>query len=335
MADSSVIDVMRLFKADLKRLEAAQMRSMTAAWLKIERSMEADIELLAREVAEMAAEGEVVNAARVARLTRYQRLVAQIETQYTRFAGQAAGEIAAGQRAWGELGATHARRTISMIRSGAGIFAGFDYLPAGAVELMVGLLGDGSPLASVLQARAISEGMVNGLAQQLLLGVGRGWNPRKTARAMRDALAGGLQKALTIARTEQMRVYREMNRQQMKASGVVSGYMRLATRDDRVCPACLAMDGEVYELDEVMREHPQGRCAQVPVVIGVGAPEWQKGPDWFREQPESTQRSILGNKRFELWRSGDVNLEQMVSVRDDGVWGESIQVEPVMNLAGG
>jgi len=149
---------------------------------------------------------------------------------------------------------------------------------------------------------------------------------------MKDGLTAGLNKALTIARTEQMRVYRQANRQQMKASGVVSGYMRVATRDDRVCPACLALDGARYGIDEVMPEHPQGRCAQVPVVMGIAPPQWQKGPAWLAEQPEATQRNILGKQRFDLYRAGDVDLAQMVTIRRDGEWGRSTQVTPVAAL---
>lgn len=333
MRDDTVIAVMRRFKRELRVMEAQQMKEMTEAWLVIERSLEADIELLAREVAEMQVNGEVVNAATLARMKRYQNLTAQIEAQYARYASQAAQDIGQAQRVWGQLGIEHARLAIET--ASAGVISSFNILPANAVELMVGLLGDGSALSAVLGAQAISQGMVQGLGRQLLLGTARGWNPRKTARYMRDALAGGLQKALTIARTEQMRVYREANRQQMQESGVVEGYMRLATRDDRVCIACLALDGEVYELDEVMDEHPQGRCAQVPIVIGVGAPQWLKGPDWIKAQPESVQRAIMGNKRYELWRDGEVDLEQMVAIRDDGVWGQSNQVAPVKELAGG
>ena len=75
------------------------------------------------------------------------------------------------------------------------------------------------------------------LGRTLIVGTAQGWNPRKTAARMKGDLAGGLQKALTIARSEQMRVYREATRAQYERSGVVSGQRRLSAHDDRVCPA--------------------------------------------------------------------------------------------------
>ena len=333
MRSDKVILVMRGFKQQMLAKEANQIKDMTRAWLEIEQAMAADLELLARELADMVARGEPISQAKLLRSRRYRSLIGQVQAEWNKYARDAARTIEAAQGEWGRLGATHAQRAIQT--AGAGVIGGFNFLPVEAIELMVGLLGDGSQVAGVLAARAVSSGMVVDLTKQLLLGTAMGWNPRKTARKMRDGLAGGLQKALTIARTEQMRVYREANRQQMQVSSVVSGYMRISTRDDRVCPACLALDGTTYGVDEVMPEHPNGRCGQVPVVIGVDAPQWEKGPEWFAGRPEATQRKILGNKRYEMWRDGQVDFGQMASIRQDGVWGESTQATPVAELAGG
>lgn len=137
---------------------------------------------------------------------------------------------------------------------------------------------------------------------------------------------------LNIARTEQLRVYRQTARQSYQASGVVDGYYRLAAHDSRTCPACLMDDGHFYELSEEMPEHPSGRCTQVPKVSGVKPPQWQQGPDWFVEQPPETQKSILGKGRYEAWQAGAFDLDQLIRVKANSAWGDSLQPKPLKEL---
>jgi len=91
-------------------------------------------------------------------------------------------------------------------------------------------------------------------------------------------------------------------------------------------------EGEFYELDEVLREHPQGRCTMVPKVMGVSTPKWLQGADWFRSQDADTQRSILGAGRYNAWRDGKFDLDQLVTVKRDSVWGDSVQATPLYAL---
>ena len=159
-----------------------------------------------------------------------------------------------------------------------------------------------------------------------------GYNPRKTARLMAQAATGSLNRMMVIARTEQLRVYRQASLESYRASGVVTGYKRLATHDNRVCPACLMAEGTRYDLDETMPEHPQGRCALVPVVAGVPNVTWVGGADWFEAQSPTMQRDILGKGRYYAWQNGDFDLEQLVTVKRNPVWGDSLQVTPLREL---
>ncbi|MCB0109776.1 MAG: hypothetical protein KDE53_27830, partial [Caldilineaceae bacterium] len=216
----------------------------------------------------------------------------------------------------------------------AGVRIGFDVLPVAAIENMVGLAGNGSPLRDLLvdSYGVASDGMLN----QLIRATALGKNPRVTARAMvREGLSQSLNRMMVTARTEQLRVYRESSRMAYQASGVVEKHRRLATRDSRTCPACLMLDGEEMELDQPLREHPQGRCTTIPVVTGLPTVEWEKGPDWFRRQPPDVQRSILGKGRYDAWAAGQFDLDQLVSVRQDSTWGDSVQPTPLRDLLGG
>jgi hypothetical protein len=324
---NEVVRIVEQFKRDLRAQEARQVAEMVRAWARLEDALMPNIELLARELAER---GTTVSQAALFRMGRYQTLMAQIQTQWGRYQAYALDEVTAGQRAYGILGIEHG---VAAIRA-SGVAVSATRLPLEAVENLVGLLADGSPLRSLLMHAATQAEAVDGLTNALLQGTALGWNPRKTAREMADKLAGGLDQALTVARTEQMRPYRLMNLQQYRASGVVSGYRRLATRDTRVCLACLTRDGELIPLNREMDEHPNGRCAQVPVVIGAANPTWQTGQEWFRRQDEATQLSILGPGRFAAWQEGQFELSDLAQTRRDATWGDSLQVTPLADLIG-
>jgi SPP1 gp7 family putative phage head morphogenesis protein len=269
MSDPVVVRVMREFKLGLLLRERGQMAEMARRWLEVEGALEAQISALAMEAEALRqdlrlgsgqAQG-VLGAAKIKRMARYRALLAQIRAEMAGYAGWAGQEITVGQGEMARLGIEHAvtatRETLRQAQGDSVIGVFFDVLPVDAVEHMVGLAGDGSPLRKLLEAKwgEAAEALTNWLVK----GTGLGWNPRKTARHMKQGLTRGLNEILTIARTEQLRVYREAGRAQYEKSGVVKGFRRLATHDGRVCAACLMAEGEVYPLNEPLRDHPNGR----------------------------------------------------------------------------
>lgn len=172
------------------------------------------------------------------------------------------------------------------------------------------------------------------MTEALANGVALGWNPRKTERAMREAGRSVLQRALLIARTEQLRAYRTASLANYRASGVLSGYRRLAAKSARSCLACLLADGEFFTLEVAFEEHVAGRCTMVPVLASGEAPEWETGRDWFGRQPEATQRRVMGPAAFEAWRAGVVGLDELVERHEHPMWGGSLQVRSLKRAIG-
>jgi SPP1 gp7 family putative phage head morphogenesis protein len=158
--------------------------------------------------------------------------------------------------------------------------------------------------------------------------VALGWNPRKTALAMVDGLAQGLDKALLIARTEQIRAYRESTRAEYAARGVEQ-YQRHCSKSDRTCPVCLALDGEVYPVNELMPSHPGCRCFMTRYTGEKS--DYQNAQDWFAGLKEERQREILGRGHFELYQKG-VPLREFVKVTDDPVWGPTLGLKPLKEI---
>lgn len=326
MPDSEVIRVMRSFKADLLRGERAQTAEMARRWQGVEQRLQAQIDALALEMAQVQRDGGTVSRGMLFNDVRYRELLGQLTNELEGYTDYAERTIEDRQRQLVRLGIRQAEQAITT----QGVKAGFGRLPVDAVQNLVGLAGDGSPLRILLaQSWPLSA---DGLTQALINGVALGYNPRKTARLMAQGMARSRDRMEVIARTEQLKVYREANRQSYMRSGVVTGYRRLATKDRRVCAACLADDGALYDLDEEMPEHPQGRCTMVPIVEGVPAPTWQTGPEWFAEQPQETQVAILGKERYGAWKGGQFALDDLVTVKPNAIWGDSLQVTPLREL---
>ncbi len=329
MADSQVITLMRQFKASLLSGEKAQMQAMASRWLNVERRLSGNMELLAHEMAGIKADGGTVSSEMLMTNQRYRELLVQLNGELEGYSDYADRTITDRQRQLARLGIKHGEQAIKS----SGIQAGFNRLPVEAVENLVGFAGDGTPLNYLLMSTWPDAAV--GMTHELINGIALGYNPRKVAKNMAQGSTATLDRMMVIARTEQLRAYRSANLDSYRESGVVTSYKRLATHDSRVCAACLMDEGHVYTLDEEMPEHPQGRCTLVPVVDGMPEPQWKQGQEWFEEQDPATQKDILGKGRYYAWQNGDFALSDLVTVKPNAVWGDSLQVTPLRDLVGG
>src|SRR4029434_758818 len=119
----------------------------------------------------------------------------------------------------------------------------------GAVEQLVGTLGDGSPLVARLR-RLPGDGRA-AVDKALIEGRTTGESARQVASRMRDAFGGNLTDAMRVARTEMLRAYRESSRATYQAnSRLIVGWQWLSARQPRTCPVCWALDGQIFPLEK-------------------------------------------------------------------------------------
>lgn len=178
----------------------------------------------------------------------------------------------------------------------------------------------------------------------LIRGMAVGDNPRKVAadmlRRVQGGFEGGRARAENIARTEAMDAMRAASkRAQDENLNVLKGWRWTAALNDRTCPACLAMHGRVFPLDEAGPQgHPSCRCARTPVTktwrdLGFDIDEPPRtaptGLEWFESQPETVQRKILGPKRYAAWLDGRYPPERWAVLRRTPGWRDSYSVGPV------
>jgi len=329
---SIVVARMLEFKADLLARDAATILTMGQRWMQLEGALEANIGLLVMELKELEAAGQAINIQRVYKIRRYQTLLAQVQKEMTSYNLWAADYIAQNQIVMGSLGIAHAAEaiTLTMLEGVGAVGPFFDKIPFSAVELMVGNAGKGGPVYALLQEAypTAVENMTNILIKGIAMGIG----PGETAKQMVVGMEYALNHALTVATTEQLRVYREASRQQYESTGAVLGYKRFAAKDSLTCALCLALDGEVYPTDELMNVHPRDRCTMIPIVRGVSELTWESGEDWLRGQPEEVQIKTLGPGAHEMWKNGDIELMDLVNKVDHPIWGPSLKRTPLRDL---
>lgn len=324
--------VVRMLRNDREALlarEDAQLKRMSRQWITIERSLQSEMLALAQQIAEEKAKGSVITEQLLARMSRYKILNAQLKQQILNYAKtQAAKDIAAEQLAYALQGVDSATAAIKA-QYAFGIT--FNTLAVEQLTDLSGLLADGSPLYKLLK-EAYPDAL-DGIVKALLEGTARGLGVNQIAKDMAQRMGLGLERITLIARTEQMRAWRTSTARQYRESGVVLYSKRLCAKSPRTCMACLAADGEIIPLDEVLSDHPRGRCTTVPVVKNAKEIVWESGIEWFNKQSVSVQKEMLGPGMYDLWQRKQFNLKDLGGVTINKIWGNSPRVKTLQEMA--
>ena len=331
MAEPRIVAVMRELKAGLLARDGELIAEMAGRWLGVEQALESQVMALALEIERLREAGEVIQSSKLGRLERYRELVGQAKVeveQYSRWAD----DLTKTRTYDAALhGLNDAGLGIETVRAEASLTVRWAKLPTAAIENLIGVAQDGSPLAELLKASYPEA--VQGLTNSLLAGLAQGVSPVTTARMMRDGFGMGFDRALTIARNETLRAYREASRMQYEASEIVTRYMRMSAKDRRVCMGCLMADGTIYTVETAFEEHVCGRCTIVPMLGGKRLPGYVNGEKWFRGLEPDLQREMMGGRYYEAWKDGQFELKQLVKHVENETWGNSIAVTPLRELA--
>lgn len=318
----------------LDEYESVEFLRMATEWNRIEADLQMGIDALTFEIQTYKLQGKTVDAAMIRNLDRMQSLLAQTQDRVTKFYTKSEDLVREGQAWHIDKGLEKGVRDIQESYAMASRYnIRFDLLPYRSIENMVGFAGDGSPLNTLLKtsyadnATAISQLLVDGIA----MGIG----PRETAVKMAGYMRGNLERAMTVARTEQIRCFRTANVAQYKESGVMDTYTRHCAFQIESCMACIAVDGKVYPVTVQFGDHPKGRCFPTANVKGVKPPAVLSGLDWFKSQPEATQIKMMGGGHYDAWKSGKFQLEDIAQIGHDETWGEQIRISPLSQLVNG
>jgi len=329
------------FSKQMENLDARQASSMMRSYAPVYNQLTREMEELVRKSVE-----RDLKPWEVMRSRRLKDIERQFLSRMDEFATAGGGLITDGQRAAVGLARRGARQTVaSALPNGvtmdnlANIGLEWNRLPDDAFTNFVGIAADGKPVGRLLEPLGVEAAQeVRGAINT---GIGMGKGVRGTAKLIETAAGMPLTRALLITRTETNRAFREATRLEYASnSRVVKGYRRMAAKSGRTCMACIALDGERYGLNEPLNEHPNGRCSMVPDVLdyadlGLDV-ERQESPEdareWLGRQDEIVQRKILGNTRLQAWQAGEIQLNQLATVKTSKVWGDAAVIRPIKDL---
>lgn len=318
---AEIYDKAESFKAALLKRERAASSQMVRAYGQAWKRLSKLLLALTEQIGDAASKNEPISPAWLYRQERYARLMNEIERQIKRFAATAEQSILREQRAAVRVAL---KNSADLVRATAPeIGASFISLNVSAVENIVGFLSNGAPLTRLLDELPGDAGRRT--AEALTEAVTLGYNPRKTAAKIRHTLGMTLTRALTIARTETLRSYREATHANYRANeDVVGGWYWAATLGPRTCAACIAMHGTFHSLDERLAAHVNCRCTQIPAIKGRPSPIAQDGEQWFAAQPDAVKARILGTQvGFKAYQAGDLALTDLVGLQSSAVWGQA------------
>jgi SPP1 gp7 family putative phage head morphogenesis protein len=119
--------------------------------------------------------------------------------------------------------------------------------------------------------KGVTAAMDSQMSRVLADGLARGDGPYAIARAMTNRVdAVGRTRARLIARTETIRAHHVATIQEYRNADVLNVVIKaewLTAGDGNVCPECAALEGQVFELDEIeplIPLHPNCRCVAIP-----------------------------------------------------------------------
>ncbi len=321
---NEILRISRRFREALVRHDRQALNRLMRAYENVYARLKDKIDLLIDAI-----EMEEPTAGQLVRMARYQALIRQIEAELTGYQAILRNEIT--NQSYDAIG--FAGRDARRILNAYGVTAGFNRLPAETIKTLLGFLSEDSPLWKRIGELAGANAKY--VADKIIEGVSLGYNPRKIANIIRDALGGGLTDALRMTRTVQLWSYREATRANyLNNDDVVSGWVWWADLGGDPCMACIAEHGTVHGLDEALDDHYNGRCAMIPVVSGFPSIVEQTGEEWFGALPEAKQRELMGPEFFDAWKGGAFKLSDMHHKEEDAVYGMMTTATPLWQLLG-
>jgi SPP1 gp7 family putative phage head morphogenesis protein len=197
--------------------------------------------------------------------------------------------------------------------------------------------------------RELETGAKAVVRQQINIGLVEGESVAQIAARLRGTAAGRFadgtfetirRDAVKVVRTAANHVVNDARQATYRANAdIIKGYQWVATLDDRTCPICGGLDGQVFPLESPKTRQPPAhincRCSTVPVTksfreLGLDAdeptftraarsrigeatgqvPATVTYPEWLRRQPVDVQNDALGITKAQLFRSGRLEIRQ-------------------------
>ena len=297
-------------RAQMGALDAQTLEAIARVYGVMYERLAGDIDALVQAIGAL----ENPTIAQVKSLPQYRRLLRHGTRELDAFGAYLNSTIGGAGSVGAEIGLQHSSELITAMTGQR--FVG---LQKRVMTTLLEYLKPDGPLYARLAL--ITNGTIDRVIQQIVEGVGQGWNPRRIASAIQDGFGGGLTDALRNARTVQLYSYRDSARANYMASGgIVTGWIWWAELDGDTCMSCVAQHGTVHDLDETLDDHYNGRCAALPYIPDFPL-EAQTGAEWFDTLTPEAQADMMGQEKHAAWQDGKFDLSQLSEQKPSEVYG--------------
>ena len=369
----TIYDIIQDFQQRLLRDERRAAAQMVRVYAESWKRIRAKLERLQTEYERAQSQGQDVGMSWLyqnQRLSDMQQLVAR---ELARFSSYASGSVSA-QQARVISESLRFNRDMTVLSLGEEYDAQSRFavrsLNTDAITALVGATQAGSALDTLF--RGIRAEGAQAAEDALVQGIVLGYNPRKIAPMIRDALGVQLNRALTISRTETMRAQRVAASESYKANAdVMKGWRWQAALTGNTCPVCISMHGSIHPVEEEMESHPNCRCSMVPVTkswedlgaelgfdfsgVEKAGPSFEEiakkynisaerqktyaqrkmtGEAYFRGLKAEEQRKILGPAKWLAWKEGKFAFDALSRKTYSPVWGAGRGAKSLKELLG-
>lgn len=334
-----VLDQARRYKSELLRQETDATNQLLSAYNLVTNRLQEKLNSLESEIERLVLRNEL-SVDKVRRLNVYVSLLNQIENEVSRYGEFANTQLQVNSDRFIELANQHTRgltQQYFLIRPelNQAFEATWDTLPVEEIKTLLGFLQEDSPLSFSLTEALGNRAALN-FQNRLIEGIALGYNPRKISAIINSALGNPLTWVLNTVRTTQLYTYRESSRANYIANQhIVSGWVWSASLDNRTCMSCIAKHGSIHEVTESLNDHHSGRCSQIPLIqekFGLEQVQISSGESWFNNLPVTEQEQRMGIGKFELWRRGGFNFEELSTPYQNDIFGEMLRETTLQEL---
>lgn len=338
-------DTVKKFKERLRARDAEAIAEIVDAYQLALVNIQAYFDLLMSQIETLQSQGYEITESLLYTRTRLQQTILQIADEIDKFNVVVEGVIESGKYDVIRLAVEESKALINAEigpNLPQGYMDAFLHFDEFAVRETVARLSQERVVREILGTS--SPQMAKDFRQIFVEGIIRGEPPKNVASQLEDRFNMPYIKAQVTARTEILTSYRNANIESYSLSQTVKAWQWSATLDDRTCPICIYLDGQVFSLDTPFASHPQCRCSPLPVTktfeeMGLGFLEEPKIPDlglrgeeWFKAQSPDKQEYILGKAKYDLFSQGRLNLGDLVDYYDHPVFGPSRQEKSLKHL---
>jgi hypothetical protein len=306
-------------RSQIGATDEANLQSIARAYGMMNDRLKGDVDALMLAIQDL----DNPTGAEIKRLPQYKRLTRRMSDELDRFESYLEVAIGAAALAAIGMGLAHSAELVKL----AGAFTSLD---SGAITPLLNYLRQDGPLYARL--KLITTGTLDRVIEQIISGVGQGFNPQKIARLIQDAFGGGLTDALRNMRTVQLWSYRDSAKANYTAAGITQ-WVWWAELDDVCCMSCVSQHGSIHDMSETLDDHYNGRCAMLPYIEGL-SPTEQTGQAWFDGLSEQEQRKLMGPGKLEAYKAGQFTFDKLSKQVDNQVY-QTMRVEtPLQDLIG-